>query len=231
MQLLVSVRSAVEAEAALKGGAAVIDVKEPANGPLGRADDQTIAAVVRGVAGRRPVSAALGELRHAAAPCVVAGLSFVKWGIADCGDRPSWGEELTAARRRVAATAPGCAVVTVAYADWQLAAAPPVEEVVRFARQQRGGVLLLDTFEKNARRTLLDWVSVAEIVRICDGCRGSGVRVGLAGSLGAAQMRQLLPCRPDWFAVRGAACAGGERRQGVRADQVRELVALLAAGS
>ena len=64
--LLVSVRSAAEAEAALAGGAALIDVKEPARGALGRADDAVIADVVRAVAGRAPVSAALGELRDGA---------------------------------------------------------------------------------------------------------------------------------------------------------------------
>jgi uncharacterized protein (UPF0264 family) len=62
MNLLVSVRSAAEAAAALAGGAGLIDVKEPARGALGRADAAVIAAVVRAVGGRRPVSAALGEL-------------------------------------------------------------------------------------------------------------------------------------------------------------------------
>ena len=62
-RLLVSVRSAAEAEAALTGGASVIDVKEPTRGALGRADDGAIADVVAAVAGRAPVSAALGELR------------------------------------------------------------------------------------------------------------------------------------------------------------------------
>src|SRR5437879_2488209 len=60
--LLVSVRSSEEAAAALAGGAHVIDIKEPAHGSLGRADDQTVSAVLACVAGRRPVSAALGEL-------------------------------------------------------------------------------------------------------------------------------------------------------------------------
>ena len=60
--LLVSVRSVAEAEIALAGGAAIIDVKEPSRGALGRADDTIIADIVRSVAGRAPVSAALGEL-------------------------------------------------------------------------------------------------------------------------------------------------------------------------
>ena len=37
-RLLVSVRSAAEAEIALHGGADLIDVKEPTRGSLGRAD-------------------------------------------------------------------------------------------------------------------------------------------------------------------------------------------------
>ena len=60
--LLVSVRSADEARAALAGGADVIDIKEPGRGPLGRADEATWRAVRAEVAGRVPVSAALGEL-------------------------------------------------------------------------------------------------------------------------------------------------------------------------
>ena len=51
-KLLVSVRSAAEALTALEGGAALIDVKEPAHGSLGRADLQVIGEVVRAV-GRR----------------------------------------------------------------------------------------------------------------------------------------------------------------------------------
>jgi uncharacterized protein (UPF0264 family) len=46
MKLLVSVRNAEEARAALRGGADVIDVKEPDNGPLGMAGAEAIAAVV-----------------------------------------------------------------------------------------------------------------------------------------------------------------------------------------
>src|SRR4051794_20645147 len=92
--LLVSVRDAAEAAAALRGGADVIDVKEPRRGPLGRADDATVAAVVAAVAGRRPVSAALGELADAgAAAPAVPGLAFVKWGLAGAA-AVDWGDRL-----------------------------------------------------------------------------------------------------------------------------------------
>ncbi|HEV3164614.1 MAG TPA: (5-formylfuran-3-yl)methyl phosphate synthase, partial [Isosphaeraceae bacterium] len=60
--LLVSVRSVEEAQRALAGGAAVIDIKEPARGPLGQADPEIWQAVREAVPPHLPVSAALGEL-------------------------------------------------------------------------------------------------------------------------------------------------------------------------
>ena len=62
-QLLVSVRDAAEARTAVEGGADLIDIKEPARGPLGAADVDVVEQIIAEVAGRRPVSAALGELR------------------------------------------------------------------------------------------------------------------------------------------------------------------------
>src|SRR6478735_1969877 len=95
--LLVSVRSAAEALAALAGGADVIDVKEPNRGSLGAADDETISDIVRAVAGRAPVSAALGELvdllgsqKGHVARTLVDGVSLFKTGLARCGSINNW---------------------------------------------------------------------------------------------------------------------------------------------
>ncbi|HQX54039.1 MAG TPA: (5-formylfuran-3-yl)methyl phosphate synthase [Planctomycetaceae bacterium] len=65
-QLLVSVRNAVEAIAAVEGGADIIDVKEPNRGSLGCAAPDVIreigAAVRNCLSSLRPLSLALGEL-------------------------------------------------------------------------------------------------------------------------------------------------------------------------
>src|SRR5437764_14584053 len=61
--LLVSVRSADEARAAVLGGASVVDVKEPDRGPLGRSAVETWRAVREAVPASIPMSVALGELR------------------------------------------------------------------------------------------------------------------------------------------------------------------------
>lgn len=220
--LLVSVRSVREAEAALLGGATLIDVKEPLRGPLGRADDATLAAVLRAVAGRRPVSAARGELLEESFVVAEPGLSYVKWGLAGCGRRGDWQRLLQSAALRLARSAPGCRAVAVSYADWERAEAPRPEAIAAFALEQRWEAFLIDTWHKDGR-SLLDWLSLPDVKRLCRLCQGAGVRVALAGSLTAAAIERLRDVEPDWFAVRGAACLGGCRLQGISVEGVRPL--------
>jgi uncharacterized protein (UPF0264 family) len=229
-QLLVSVRSAAEAESALAGGAALIDVKEPDRGALGRADDAVIADVVRGVAGRAPVSAALGELADdgdRAPPACLGSLSYVKCGLAGfTGDAALWPGKLAALAESVWRVNPLCKVAVVAYADWRRARAPVPDGVSAFVSRRPGWALLLDTWGKDGL-TLLDWMSRVEIDRLCRACRDAGVRTALAGSLSRSLIRTLKPTAPDWFAVRGAACQGLQRTAAIDAEKVRGLLEAL----
>jgi uncharacterized protein (UPF0264 family) len=222
IRLLVSVRSVPEAESALAGGADVIDVKEPAGGSLGRAPDAVLAAVRDLVAGRRPVSAAQGELAQSPEPCVATGLAFRKWGLA--GSRGlDWSCLLQAAIRRTAAIDPACRVVPVAYADWQRAAAPHPEEVAAFVKEQHCSGWLIDTWGKDGT-TLLDFLSVMEIGAIQ---KIAGVPLALAGSLGLEDVPLVQEIRPAWLAVRGAVCRGG-RSGTIEVQRVAALVRALA---
>jgi len=229
-QLLVSVRSAREAEAALRGGAALIDVKEPAYGSLGRASDEVIADVVRVVAGRRPVSAALGEFLDTCAdalPSCKNSLTYLKWGLSRYEDWEGdvWQDELGAAIGELARQQLKPRVVAVAYADWRRARAPTPRKVCSFAATHPVGAFLIDTWKKDGS-TLLDWLPLHEIERLCARCRAAGVPVALAGSLGPAEIRTLMPLRPDWFAVRGAVCQGRRRDAVVEESEVRQLAQL-----
>jgi (5-formylfuran-3-yl)methyl phosphate synthase len=228
--LLVSVRSADEALAALAGGAGLIDVKEPSRGSLGRAGDREIAAVIDAVAGRCPVSAAMGELIDGNPPFRETRLAFLKWGLAECTSPPAatpgWRDTL-----QKHLSYPGNPkTVIVAYADWQCARAPDLWEVIAFACETPGNVLLIDThckdpatLGKDHRPTLLDWVRPEWIEDACDRCRRAGIRVALAGSLGMAEIAALRGTRPDWFAVRGAVCSDGDRNLCIDTDKVRRL--------
>jgi uncharacterized protein (UPF0264 family) len=230
-QLLVSVRSAKEALAAFDGGADLIDIKEPGNGPLGRAPAPVVSDVVRRIAGRRSVSVALGELVDLPELPAVPGLGYVKCGLSNLGDNQHWDRMLKDLHNRVARLPQPPEVVTVAYADWNLARSPAWPEVAQFALRKGGGTLLVDTFDKRwrpvgtARRvaTLLDWLSLDEIGRLCDDCRAAGVKIALAGSLRIGHIAKLLDLRPTWFAVRGAVCAANDRDGAVHPLKVCSL--------
>jgi uncharacterized protein (UPF0264 family) len=209
--LLVSVRNAEEAAAALAAGADLIDVKDPSRGPLGMAHHEAVAAVVEAVGGTVPVSAALGEWSpdiltqahwHLELP-----LQYVKWGLAGYKPHPGWGEDLLDTKRQVPA---GVEVVAVAYADWEKANSVPPAEVARFAKRFRYRAFLLDTFAKDGK-TLLDHMTAAEVAELVAGLRRGMVRVAVGGSLRLEQVKQLKEAAPDWYAVRGAVCAGGKR--------------------
>ena len=85
--LLASVRTPSEAQVAVAGGADIIDLKEPAQGALGRLPDATIAAIRRAVAGRRPTSATIGDMPLVPEPVLAAVRAMAATGV-DMGRNP-----------------------------------------------------------------------------------------------------------------------------------------------
>jgi uncharacterized protein (UPF0264 family) len=210
--LLVSVRDAEEAEAALAGGADIIDVKEPTRGPLGAADASAVVSVVSAVAGRAPVSIAVGELldwsevdwqRHV--ETIGGGIAYCKFGLAGCSNVDDWHS-----RWRQAAAMLGEATqpVAVVYADWQKAAAPRPDQVLAIAQSANCRVLLVDTWDKRGG-TLLDHWSFGDLNDFGHRVHRAGLGLVLAGSLAGTQLQLAARCRPALLAVRGAACQGG----------------------
>ena len=226
--LLVSVRSAAEVAAALEGGADLIDVKEPAKGPLAPAEAEVVAAVLDAVDGRVSVSAALGEWTpnaiteahwHLELP-----LQYVKWGLAGYTPAPGWGEDLLDTRRELPI---GTEMVAVAYADWERAKSVPPAEVAKFAKRFRFKAFLLDTWGKDGK-TLLDFMSAKEVAGLVDGLKRVYTTVAVGGSLRPEQLKQLKGVSPDYFAVRTSACAAGKRDGVIDATRVRKWKELLA---
>lgn len=234
-RLLVSVRNVREARAALRGGAALLDIKEPARGSLGRAPPRIIARVTRAAAGRVPVSAALGELADWVRPpgCGAAaaqrrldealrGVQFVKWGLAGCRALRDWQRHWVEA---VAALPPGARPVAVVYADWRDVGAPEPDEVIQRAAAVGCRAALLDTFCKDGRH-LLQLAAVRDVRRFVEHARQEGLLAVVAGSLTLGLVPVLLEARPDYLAVRGAVCESG-RTGCLQAHRVAEWVAAL----
>jgi uncharacterized protein (UPF0264 family) len=232
-QLLVSVRSVDEARAAMAGGCEILDIKEPNRGSLGMADVSTMAEIVR-LAGlsassghEMPVTAALGELsdwlESRETPALPRELRYVKLGLAGVQVRADWiGDWLSARARFETAAGKRFAWVAVAYAESASCDAPSYAEVIEAAVATNCEVVLFDTFTKDGK-TLLDWLSVAELKQAAARIARAELRLALAGGLNAGMLPSLTAVRPEILAIRSAACRGGRRNAEISADAVREF--------
>jgi len=228
MRLLVSVRSVDEVNAALAGGADIIDVKEPTRGALGDADPEVVRAVAAQVPSSIPVSVALGDPDTADVPATVgrlapqreAGEVILKLGAAGATSEIETENRLIAAIDS-ASSAAAPTVVAVAYADWQLAGAPSPSAVARAAARAGAAGVLLDTYMKDGG-DLFSSISPEALKRWVEEARSLGLLVAVAGSLDSEGIVRARSALPDVVGVRGAACDGG-RLGRVSADRIRAL--------
>jgi uncharacterized protein (UPF0264 family) len=209
----------------------VIDVKEPDRGPLGCADVRVWREVRQSVPARLPVSVALGELcewstagRRMPEAAYFHGLAYRKLGLAAIGT--DWERHWAELRREMGEGPPWIAVV---YADWECAQAPhpdAIREVALEAGDCAG--ILIDTWDKSRPSPLADdtewrrWFAASR--------RGRPMLIALAGGLDGESIRRLSPLGPDLFAVRGAACTGGDRNGRIDPGRVERLVRIVHGG-
>ncbi|MFO0975207.1 MAG: (5-formylfuran-3-yl)methyl phosphate synthase [Planctomycetaceae bacterium] len=223
-QFLVSVRNANECEAAVFGGADIIDVKEPANGPLGMADGRTLQAIrdrLTTLDTAAPFSIALGEISDwFEGPALRRGADllaeeichlnseYLKLGLTG---RAAWREDWAKVRELPFGRVTW---VAVAYADFSRCDAPSPEEVLAEGRKTGCGVLLIDTFRKDGS-SLLDWMERDRMKRIQIETSAAGMKLALAGKVTTESLPDILEICPDIVAVRGAVCEQGRRERSV----------------
>jgi hypothetical protein len=185
----------------------LIDIKEPSRGSLGPADRSVVEQIVAAVGKAAPVSMALGELadnRDPTAGETPAGLSYVKLGLAGMADRHDWLE----CWQRAVESLEGVGVVAVIYADWRDAHAPPPDRLLEEASRLRCRAVLIDTFGKRGGN-LLSHCAMEELATLVARIHQRAMLAVLAGSLDEQAVGRVLGLRPDYVAVRGAACCGG----------------------
>lgn len=225
--LLVSVRNADEVLAAIAGGAAIIDIKDPAAGSLGAATPAAVASVAAAVAGRAPWTVAAGELRDelsdrgrtlrwlraigerlaASDGPAIPRPAAVKLGLAGmAAHRPV--EWRRAFHETMLALSAETATVAVAYADWRRVAAPDPRDVVAAAVEAGCGVFLIDTADKS-HAPLLGACGADDLASWIAEARAAGMGVALAGRLAIDDIPLLRPLAPDVVALRSAVCSNG----------------------
>lgn len=204
--LLASVRSAAEAGLALQAGADIIDGKDPADGALGALAPARLREIVTTIAGRRPVSATLGNLTaddpalaERLTATVASGVDLVKVGLFEPARLP---QQL----RALARLAPRHPMVAVWFAEQRL----PACLIPRLAAAGLHGIMV-DTANKHGPGLTGLW-SAAQCRDLVTQARQHGLLCGLAGRLQAQDVVSLRRHEADYLGFRSALCGGQRTR-------------------
>ena len=215
-KILVSVRNPHEAALAA-ANCDIVDLKEPANGPLGAVGHDVADTCMSVLPAETPVSLALGELVHNSADTHdfkhIAQFAnkhnsrsiYVKMGLSQLDGDESWqGEWLS----MMDLLPPSVKRVVVAYADNVAARSPDVMSLMRFAIEVKADAFLIDTYDKRGGH-LFDHISEQQTDTIITTLGRAGVPVALAGSITVDLIETYCGRCPDIWAMRGAVCDGG----------------------
>ena len=236
--LMISIRSGDEALAALEGGADIIDIKNPSEGPLGAPSAAMLKEVSCELKGNLPFSIALGEFPGkpgaaslAALGCVYFQPDFIKVAFVPGQSSREIYETLQVIRKSLSmAKDKFVSLVTVAYADTLGNTSWSLYELATISKDAGADGCLVDTWEKK-NKSLLDYLSWKKTERWINDCHQLELFCGLAGSLKFSDVIILKDLHPDIIGVRSAVC-GGDRLNGkVSAHAVEQLKKTLAVGT
>ena len=235
-RLWVSVRGPNEALAAAEGGAHIADVEYPASA-LGTPYPLNIRAVRQHLddAGFKdtPISTNIGEEQpvrstacQAALGVAVAGADYIKFGLAGFNLKSA----IYLARnvvRSVREWFPECKVYPAVFPEEEFAAClDPLTEGPKLVKETDCDGLLIDTFDKNIDKGLLDYYSPEQIAEFAADLHAIGKGAWIAGSVTKDQLPDLWSTGIDVICVRGAACeaATSPRFGAVRSELVANLL-------
>jgi len=232
MKLLVSPINEEEAIAAYKGGADIIDVKNPKEGSLGANFPWVIRSVKEAIGSKKPISATIGDFNYkpgtaslAALGAAVAGAQYVKVGLYDVQTEDQALEMLTNINKAVKDFDPSRKVVASGYSDYKRinSISPFLLPVI--GKKAGVDVVMVDTGIKDGRSTF-EFMSEEELTQFTGSIRELGMKSALAGTLKFEDLPTLKRIQPDIIGIRGMVC-GGDRTACIQQELVEKLKKLI----
>ena len=201
MLLLISPINHEEALESIKGGADIVDVKNPKEGSLGANFPWVIKEIRELTPEDKLVSATLGDVPYkpgtvslAAMGAHVSGADYIKVGLYGTKNHDEAVEVMENVVKTVKDVSEDTIIVAAGYAD-----------------AHRVGAV--DTAVKDGH-TLFDYLDIDKLKEFVDEAHGYGLLTALAGSVKKDQLKPLHDIGCDVVGIRGAACVGGDRNTG-----------------
>ena len=211
-RLLITVCKPVEVEAAIEGGADIIDVKDPRYGSLGPPDYATLCEVVKAVGNRREVSMALGDIKeptpllsHAAYVASSMEVLYLKIGL-ETADLQKIKEIYECVLSGITGDEK---VILVGYADYTRIGSINPLLLPRTAYKLGAYGVMIDTRIKDGRNTF-QYLTKKHLTRFVNESHELGLLAAIAGGLSVEHVPLAVELGFDVIGFRGAVC-GGDR--------------------
>jgi uncharacterized protein (UPF0264 family) len=229
MLLLVSVVNSEEAEEAVKGGADILDLKNPREGSLGAAHPKLVSEVCQRFGQILPVSAAIGDFPHLpnaaalAALCAAdLGADYIKVGLLGSRSEQQAVDLLASISDALAWRGSKAKLIAAAYADYREAGTLEPRLLPGVARRANVAGCMIDTLDKKGT-CLFDSLDSDSLREFIGECGRYGLLSALAGSLKPCHVGLLRTLGPHIVGVRGAACQSGVRTGSIDRQRVAEF--------
>jgi uncharacterized protein (UPF0264 family) len=231
LKLLISPKNETEAAEAIAGGAEIIDVKNPKEGPLGANFPWVIKQIRQLAPDNIEVSCTIGEVPNlpgsmalAALGAATTGVNYVKAGLYGLKTP----EEAVYIMQGVTKAAkdfnPSIKVVASGYADAARTTTVDPLLVPEIAYKAQADIAMLDTAVKDGK-SLFTFLAQPQLQRFVDAAHDYGLKAALAGSLQKEDLTVVHALGADVAGLRGAACTFSDRVNGtITREKVRELV-------
>jgi len=228
---LISPKNEEEALEAISGGADIIDVKNPHEGPLGASFPWIIKRIRQITPTNIEVSCTIGEqpnrpgsMALASFGAAATGVNYIKAGLS--GLRTV--EEAVQLMRGITKAAkeynPSVKVVASGYADAARISTVDPLLIPKIAYEAQADVAMLDTAIKDGQ-SLFNFLTKAQLQYFINTAQNYGLKAALAGSLQKKDLPLIYALGADVAGLRSAACTSNDRVNGqISREKVQELV-------
>ena len=189
MLLLISPINHEEALESIKGGADIVDVKNPKEGSLGANFPWVIRDIREITPEDKLVSATLGDVPYkpgtvslAAMGAHVSGADYIKVGLYGTKDYDEAVEVMENVAKTIKDVDNDTIVVAAGYADAHRVGAVDPMEIPKVAKDAGCDLAMLDTAVKDGH-TLFDYLSIEDLEKFVNEAHSYGLKTALAGSV------------------------------------------------
>jgi uncharacterized protein (UPF0264 family) len=221
LKLLVSVVNKAEALDSLRGGAHILDVKNPKEGSLGANFPRVIKQVREVTPKTLEVSATIGDLPNlpgtaslAALGAAFSGVDYVKVGLFGVKTSEEATTLMTEVVRAVKEYDSGLKTIASGYADFRYVGCVNPLELHEVAHKAGADGVLVDVKIKDGKTNLFSFLTDENLKELVNKAHDYNLLAALAGSLDKQDVPRVHNLGADIIGVRGAVCTKKDRVSG-----------------